>query len=818
MKKIFSYFASAMLFAGLLSVSCSKEDLTPATPEEEGVKYTLTVTASKEKAPGTKLLELGGTDNKTLYKKWSLNDEVSVYKGTTLAGTLKATTLSSDGFEATLTGQLTGTTIATGDDLVMKFRTPDYTAQDGTLAGIASSCDYAEAEVTVASVDGSGNITTTADALFKSKQAIVKFTLQDEAANLLSATRLTVKVSGMSDIVVTPSTATSELFVAVPGVDGKDINLYAVVGGNSFRCKKSGATLENSKYYGIKASMFNAYCTPLTVAAKSSGTITFFLMDNTDIQPITYRLNNGSPVTISKGSTATIDVSAGDRVTFYGNNSFYGTNSSSSSSHFSGTADYYVYGNIMSLIDADNFATLETIDNGHTHTFAYMFNGNTHIYSHDWKRLALPAKNVYRYSYSHMFNGCTNLIQAPDLPATTLAQGCYEYMFEGCSKLLQIPYTLPATDLAADNASACYMAMFRNCTKIINAPSLPSTTVITNCYFSMFEGCTSLTNIPSTLPGALDFCCYKQMFKGCTNIVTAPSFTATSYTSTGDMESCYGMFSGCTKLKTANINFDLGTDGTLTERCCYEMFLNCTALTTGPTVINAAVIDRGGCSYMFSGCENLTTFPTILPAMTVNASGYYRMFYNCKKMTTAPTLPATTLAGSSYNGMFMNCKALTTVQSNLPATKLYTYTYEGMFSGCTSLQSAPSLSFTELEGNYNCWSMFSGCTSLKNVPDLPLVAALTPRCYQFMFSSCSNLENAPLLPNATLVDACYNKMFSGCTKLKYVKCLATNISADYTPEWLNGVATTGTFVKDPSATWGTGINGIPEGWTVEDAS
>ena len=816
MKKFFKYFASAIVLAGFAFVSCSKEDLTPATLEED-VHYTLTITASREKAPDTKLLELGGTDNKTLYKKWTLNDEVAVYKGETLAGTLKATTVSSDGFDATLTGQLTGTTIATGDDLVMKFRTPDYSAQDGTLAGIASTCDYAEAEVTVATIDDSGNITTTGDAIFKNQQAIVRFTLQDETANLLSATRLTVKISGMSDIVVTPSTATSELFVAVPGVEEKDINLYAVVGGNSFRCKKSGATLENSKYYGIKASMFNSNCTPLTLAAKTSGTITFFLMDNTDIQPITYRLNNGSPVTISKGSTATIDVSAGDRVAFYGNNSFYGTNSSSSSSHFSGTADYYVYGNIMSLIDADNFATLETID--HDHTFAYMFNGNTHLYSHSWKRFALPAKNVNRYSYSHMFNGCTNLFQAPDLPATTVAQGCYEYMFEGCSKLLQIPYTLPATDLAADNASACYMAMFRNCTKITTAPSLPSTTVITNCYFSMFEGCTNLVNIPSTLPGALDFCCYKWMFKGCTNIVTAPSFAATSYTSSGDMESCYGMFSGCTKLKTANISFDFGTEGTLTERCCYEMFLNCTALTTGPTVINAAEIDRGGCGSMFSGCENLTTFPTILPAMTVKASGYYRMFLNCKKMTTAPTLPATNLAGSSYEGMFMNCTALTTVQSNLPAQKLYTYTYDGMFSGCKNLKTAPSLSFTELEGTYNCWSMFSGCTNLVNVPDLPNVETLTKRCYQFMFSSCTSLEKAPLLPSATLADGSYYKMFNGCTKLNYVKCLATDISASgCTEEWLSGVAAEGTFVKDPSTTWGTGVNGIPSGWTIEDAS
>ena len=817
MKKIFKYFASAIVLAGFVFVSCSKEDLTPVTPEEDGVKaYTLTITASKEN-PGTKLLELGGENNKTLYKKWALNDEVSVYKGSTLAGTLRATTVSSDGFNATLTGQLTGTTISTGDDLVMKFSSPNYSTQDGTLADIASTCDYAEAEVTVATIDGSGNITTTEDALFKNQQAIVKFTLLDEAANLISATSLTVKVSGMSDIVVTPGSATSELFVAVPGIEAKDITLTAVVDGKDFTCKKSAATLENSKYYGIKASMFNPYYTPLTLEAKSDGTITFLLKDHADIQPITYRLNNGSPVTISKGTTATtINVSAGDRVAFYGNNSFYGDGSSpnyTTSSKISGTADCYVYGNIMSLIDADNFAALETIN--HDYTFPHLFYNNTHLFNHSWKDFILPAKNVKQYSYAYMFYGCTNLSKAPDLPATKVARSCYEYMFQNCSSLVYIPSTLPATDLAADEASACYMAMFRNCTKITTAPSLPSTTLITNCYFSMFEGCTSLKTIPSTLPGgALVFCCYKQMFKDCTNIVTAPSFAATS----AALESCRGMFSGCTKLRTANISFDFGTDGTLPENCCLDMFLDCKALTTGPTVINAALIESSGCYRMFSGCENLTTFPTTLPAMTVKGSGYYRMFFNCKKMTTAPTLPATTLAGSSYSGMFQGCTALTTVQSNLPATKISTYTYEAMFSGCTSLQTAPSLSFTELEGDYNCWSMFYNCKSLVNVPDLPNVAALTKRCYQYMFHSCSNLENAPLLPNTELVDACYNGIFQNCTKLKYVKCLATNPSSSFTPNWLQGVAATGTFVKDPSTTWETGVAGIPDGWTVVDAS
>jgi hypothetical protein len=49
--------------------------------------------------------------------------------------------------------------------------------------------------------------------------------------------------------------------------------------------------------------------------------------------------------------------------------------------------------------------------------------------------------------------------------------------------------------------------------------------------------------------------------------------------------------------------------------------------------------------------------------------------------------------------------------------------------------------------------------------------------------------------------------------------LATDISAeDCLRGWVDGVASSGTFVKNSEATWYvTGDNGIPEGWTIEKA-
>ena len=108
-------------------------------------------------------------------------------------------------------------------------------------------------------------------------------------------------------------------------------------------------------------------------------------------------------------------------------------------------------------------------------------------------------------------------------------------------------------------------------------------------------------------------------------------------------------------------------------------------------------------------------------------------------------------------------------------------------------------------------------------PAAPLVlpaTTLAGSCYSSMFRGCTGLTSAPELPATTLADSCYGYMFRGCTGLNYVKCLATNISASNSHNnWLSDVAASGTFVKGAGMTdWPTGADGIPSGWTVEDAA
>ena len=94
---------------------------------------------------------------------------------------------------------------------------------------------------------------------------------------------------------------------------------------------------------------------------------------------------------------------------------------------------------------------------------------------------------------------------------------------------------------------------------------------------------------------------------------------------------------------------------------------------------------------------------------------------------------------------------------------------------------------------------------------------LADSCYKHMFYGCTGLTQAPELPATTLANSCCSYMFYGCSNLNYIKCLATYISdTDCTTDWVSGVASTGTFVKEAGVNWTTGTSGIPSGWTVEE--
>jgi len=149
-------------------------------------------------------------------------------------------------------------------------------------------------------------------------------------------------------------------------------------------------------------------------------------------------------------------------------------------------------------------------------------------------------------------------------------------------------------------------------------------------------------------------------------------------------------------------------------------------------------------------------------------------------------------------------------------TSIISNCFRAMFFGCTGLTAAPALPFTTLA--FNCYqAMFKNCTSLTTAPELP-ATTLANSCYRQMFQSCTSLTTAPVLSAAVVPQEAYYQMFSVCSSLNYIKCLATSLGTSATFYWASSVSATGTFVKDASASWTTGVSGIPNGWTVVDAS
>ena len=276
MKKIMTNIRTlaALLIASGTFAACSSDDntidLQPAQPAGQQV-YTMTIQATKSTGDeanarvATRALALGGEDNKTLNATWATTENIFVKKGSDWAtGSLQP---DANAATATLKGSLSDITIAKDDVLTLQFPRSgelDYTGQVGTLEDIAAKYDYATATVQVASVSATGNIIPTeATTTFQNQQAIVNFTLVDKADGTtpLNATELIVS-DGTNTYTVTPASATSEIYVAIPGIASQTVTLTATVGSDTYTYEKSNVTFVNGKYYRVGVKMTKQAAVP----------------------------------------------------------------------------------------------------------------------------------------------------------------------------------------------------------------------------------------------------------------------------------------------------------------------------------------------------------------------------------------------------------------------------------------------------------------------------------------------------------------------------------------------------------------------------
>ncbi len=326
---------------------------------------------------------------------------------------------------------------------------------------------------------------------------------------------------------------------------------------------------------------------PLTLEAiKAGAKVTF---KNNAAGSVTYCINGGVRQTIDSGVSKEIALeTVGDKVAFYGDNATYATGDSSFS-NIACDKNCYVYGNMMSLVKSEGFASVDKLSA--SYTFYKFFANNSRIKNKVGAELLLPATTLAEYCYSGMFSYCGELTVAPALPATTLARGCYKDMFSWCCELI-LASSLPAKTLAG----SCYKSMFSGCEGLGSAPALPATTLAEECYSGMFSDCRELTGAPALPATTLVRGCYKDMFSGCEGLSSAPALPAATL-----VRDCYsGMFSGCRELTVAPAL----PATTLVEYCYSGMFSGCRELTVAPT-LPATTLARGCYMDMFSGCSKL---------------------------------------------------------------------------------------------------------------------------------------------------------------------------------------------------------------------
>lgn len=212
-----------------------------------------------------------------------------------------------------------------------------------------------------------------------------------------------------------------------------------------------------------------------------------------------------------------------------------------------------------------------------------------------------------------------------------------------------------------------------------------------------------------------------------------------------------------------------------------------------------------------------------------NDRGYYNHFASTAKVNVSGNIMSLisgdnfadnkTLTGiNTFYRLFAdNSKLLSAEHLILPATTLTSYCYCEMFWNCANFTAAPSVLSATTLANYCYYQMFLDSTNLVNIPSILPATTLATGCYSNMFHNCYSLTTAPELPATTLVNDCYNGMFNGCSNLNYIKAMFTTTpSSRYTSDWVSGVASTGTFVKNASATWtNVGTYAVPTGWTIE---
>ena len=251
MKKVFGIAALLLAF-----VACNKveTEITPVEQPSDSKGITITATLAPKTADTKAVADNG--DNK-ITVTWAENEHIAILYDKDGAQVADATITAVDGSgAATITFTVeAGTPDNTACTLVYPYSAAKddksgvkdaatlLSAQDGTLN---ANLDVRVGAGTIRTTTPGLDVTTQPEAQF----AIFKFTVKNADASATIDVKPLIITIGTQDYVITPASATSTLYAALPAVSGQTVSFSATSSDSkTYTCSKDGVTFAAGKYY-----------------------------------------------------------------------------------------------------------------------------------------------------------------------------------------------------------------------------------------------------------------------------------------------------------------------------------------------------------------------------------------------------------------------------------------------------------------------------------------------------------------------------------------------------------------------------------------
>ena len=265
MKKTFRFLSmAALLVVGAIMTGCSSDDNidNPQQPANKDNVVTLTATVGFEANAGTRAVNptsgvktFEGTNQIAVIYKNKSNETVKAVStvftptgdNTTATFTVSLTNPASDGAIRYIYPATMAKDVATDATITDDAATIDYSglfsSQDGTLATLGTNYDLAVFDGSLSGTDLPASATLT------NPLAICKFTFKDTgSSDIPGITRLTVS-NGTNAYSVNPTSALSEIYVAMKPVASGNIAFTAATASKTYFRTVTGKSLVASKLY-----------------------------------------------------------------------------------------------------------------------------------------------------------------------------------------------------------------------------------------------------------------------------------------------------------------------------------------------------------------------------------------------------------------------------------------------------------------------------------------------------------------------------------------------------------------------------------------